>query len=125
LEAAIATSGSFVTVTDVSHGRARLGLFGPGAALLLGRLCGLDFHDRAFPDGAARQSSVAKTTQLILRHDALLPDSPGTLLPGYSVIGARSLAGYLWQTIMAAGSDLGLRPMGWRAAAVLMGWAAE
>lgn len=84
-----------VTITDVTHGRAQLRLSGPRAAELLSRLCALDFHPDHFPDGAARQTSVAKTTQLVIRDDV-----DGVL--SYSLIGARSLGGYLWVTILEA-----------------------
>jgi 4-methylaminobutanoate oxidase (formaldehyde-forming) len=94
-----------ITVTDVTHGNAELWLIGPSSAELLSRLCGLDFHDSQFPNGAAKQSSLAKTTQLIIRRD--LND-----VPAYALIGGRSLAAYLWQTIMEAGQDLGIQPIG-------------
>ncbi len=93
------------TVTDMTHGRSQLLLVGPKAAELLSRLCGLDFHDGRFPNLAARQSSVAKTRQLILRQD--LAD-----LPTYALIGPRSLAAYLWQTTLEAGRDLNILPIG-------------
>jgi heterotetrameric sarcosine oxidase gamma subunit len=113
LEALAGQAGSgadLLTVTDISHGRAELWLVGPTSAELLSRLCGLDFHDSRFPDGAAKQSSLAKTTQLIIRRDL---DG----LPCYALIGDRSLAAYLWDTIVDAGSDLDIRPIG-RAALV-------
>ena len=53
----------------------------------------------------AKQSSVAKTTQLIIRRD--LGEQPA-----YALIGGRSLAAYLWQTIMEAGQDLDIQPVG-------------
>ena len=46
---------------------------------------GLDFAEASFPNNRARQSSLAKTRQLILRRDF-------GALPAYTVIGARSLA---------------------------------
>jgi heterotetrameric sarcosine oxidase gamma subunit len=84
-----------ITVTDYSHGRFCFQLSGPGSADLLSRLCGLDFHDSQFPNLTIKASSVAKTSQLILRHD-----QNGQLR--YQLIGDRSLATYVWQTIMAA-----------------------
>jgi heterotetrameric sarcosine oxidase gamma subunit len=99
------TAGDLVTVTDITHGRAELRLVGPASAELLSRLCGLDFHPSAFPNLAARQSSLAKTTQLIIREDI-------GALPAYSLVGARSLGAYLWHSMMQAGRDLGLEPLG-------------
>lgn len=108
LEGAAQESGGQVTVTDVTHGRSELHLIGPRAAELLSRLCGLDFHTAQFPDGAAKQSRVAKTNQIIIRRD-LNGISP---LPVYALIGGRSLAAYLWDTILEAGRDLSATPVG-------------
>jgi heterotetrameric sarcosine oxidase gamma subunit len=98
-------AGDLVTVTDMTHGRAELRLIGPASAELLSRLCGLDFHPSAFPNLAARQSSLARTTQLIIREDI-------GALPAYSLVGARSLGAYLWHSMMQAGRDLGIGPLG-------------
>lgn len=100
-----AASEHLITVTDVTHGNAELWLVGPNSAELFSRLCGLDFDDSAFANGTAKQSSVAKTTQLIIRQD--LGD-----IPAYALIGGRSLAAYLWQTMLDAGQDLGVAPIG-------------
>jgi heterotetrameric sarcosine oxidase gamma subunit len=94
-----------ITVTDLTHGRAELYLLGPAGAELLSRLCGLDFHPSVFPNLAAKSSSVAKTTQLIIRRDQ-------AGLPGYRLIGAASLGAYVWETIFQAGQDLGVIPIG-------------
>ena len=105
LSQAAQKAGGLVTVTDMTHGRSQLLVIGPQAAVLLSRLCGLDFHDNQFPNLSARQSSVAKTRQLILRHDM------GNL-PAYALLGSRSLAAYLWNTTLEAGRDLSLIPVG-------------
>lgn len=105
LHAAAAPLVSLITFTPITHGRAELWLVGPQAAELLSRLCGLDFHDQPFPNLSARQSSVAKTRQLILRRDL-------GQLPAYALIGGRSLAAYLWETIMVCGRDLPIQPIG-------------
>lgn len=106
-------SDELVTVTDITHGRADLLLIGPQCTELLSRLCSLDFHPSQFHDLSAKQSSLAKTRQLILRHDLKPPN--GSQIPAFSLIGARSLATYLWQTILEAGHDLDLAPIGWSA----------
>ena len=105
LTAAAQDADGLVTVTDMTHGRSQLLVVGPKAGDLLGRLCGLDFHDSQFPNLCARQSSVAKTRQLILRYDF------GSL-SAYHLIGSRSLAAYVWQIILEAGSDLDIMPVG-------------
>lgn len=98
-EGQIRTEDGLITITDVTHGQAELWLVGPLASRLLSRLCGLDFHPHTFPDLTAKESSVAKTQQLLIRRD-LGP------YRGYVLIGARSLGAYLWQTIEEAGHDL-------------------
>jgi len=112
LDAAAAGRGLHVTSTDYSHGHAAMCLVGPRAAAILSRLCGLDFSERAFPSLAARQTSVAKTRQLIVRHDL-------AGLPVFSLIGDRSLAPYVWGALLEAGRPEGLQPIGLRALAAL------
>ncbi len=87
--------GDFITVTDVTHGRAEFRFIGPAATEVLSTVCGLNFAD--FPDGAAKQSSLAKTPQLIIRRD-------GGGLPAFSIIGARSLGAYLWDVLQRSGA---------------------
>ena len=108
LTATAQKSAELITVTDMTHGRSQLWVVGPQAAELLSRLCSLDFHDHHFPNLTARHSSVAKTRQLILRHDFGRP-AP---LPVYGLIGSRSLAAYLWETTLEAGRDLDIIPIG-------------
>ena len=98
-EGQVETEDGLITVTDITHGRAELWLVGPAAARILSRLCGLDFHPVSFPNLTAKESSVAKTQQLIIRCDL------GSY-PAYALIGARSLGAYLWRTIEEAGHDL-------------------
>ena len=100
--------GLLVSATDVTHGCAEIRVVGPAGPALMSKVCGLDFHPAAFPDGAARQSGVAKTAQLIIRRDL-------GALPAYSLVGARSLAAYLWTTLAEAGGEWGLAPLGLRA----------
>lgn len=91
-----------ITITDLTHGRAEIWLQGPAAAHLLSHLCGLDFHPDAFPDLGAQESSVARTHQLILRHD-----QEGER--AYALVGPRSLGLYLWQVIIRIGDQPGSR----------------
>ena len=97
-----------LTVTDVTHGRFELRLLGPAAANLLSRVCGLDLHETSFAQGHVAQTSVAKTHQLIIRADVID-------LPAYRLIGGRALGAYVWGTLMEAGRDLQLSPIGCQA----------
>jgi len=103
-------AGRHLSLTDLSQGRAELRLIGPAAPAVLRQLCGLDLAE--IPDGEVRQSSVAKTAQLILRRDL-------SGLPAYSLVGARSLGGYLWEALLEAGEGLGIAPIGWAALRLL------
>ncbi len=105
-------SGRFVTVTNMTHAWAEIRVLGPAAVTLMSRVCGLDFTGGAFPDGAGKQTSVARTTQLVIRRDAVD-------LPAYSILGARSLASYLWDILIEAGTGLQIAPIGLGAIRVL------
>ena len=118
LEAAAARTGALATVTDTTHGNSELRLIGPRTAELMSKLCGLDFDDSSFPEDGARLSSVAKTTQLILRRDV----NP---YRSYSMLGASSLAAYLWDTIVEAGREYEIAPLGLSALCLLEETAAE
>ena len=105
LTAASAASEQFVTVTEVTHGRSEIRVIGPDSQQLLSKVCGLDFHPTAFPNETAKQSSLAKTAQLIIRRDI-------GELPAFSIIGAQSLGPYVWDTVMEAGREFGLVAIG-------------
>jgi heterotetrameric sarcosine oxidase gamma subunit len=90
-----------LTVTDVTHGRAEFRLAGPAAGAVLSQLCALDLSPAAFPHLTARFTSLAKTRQLLIRRD-----EDG--LPSFAIIGPRSLAAYLLETLLVAGRDQGL-----------------
>ena len=67
----------FVSVVDLTHGRALMRITGPDAADLLARLCGADLHDDMAPDGAALRSAVAGVATDIIRDDR----AGGALVP--------------------------------------------
>ena len=56
----LACSGEFVTVVDLTHGRALLRLSGERSADLLATVCAIDLAGDAVPDGAALRTRVAK-----------------------------------------------------------------
>jgi len=112
LAAAAAARTDLVTVTDLTHGLAGIQLVGPRVLDVLTRVCGLDFSDEAFPNQSARQSSVAKTRQTIIRRDL-------AGLPSYTLFGARSLAAYVWGVLLEAGRACSLTPVGLAALSAL------
>ena len=112
LTTTLKTSEQFVTITDITHGRAEIRVIGPDSQALLSKVCGLDFQPSAFPNETAKQSSLAKTTQLIIRRDI-------GGLSAFSIIGSQSLGSYVWDTIMEAGREFGVVPIGAAALAAL------
>ena len=106
------TAEQLVTVTDITHGRAEIRVIGPDSQALLSKVCGLDFHPSVFLNETAKQSSLAKTTQLIIRRDI-------GELPAFSIIGVQSLGPYVWDTVMEAGGEFGVVPIGRAALAAL------
>lgn len=99
-----AGEGGLVTVTDVTAGRSQIRVTGSACRELLPKLCALDFGESAFRDGCAKTSSLARTTQLILRSDR------GGIL-SFLILGGRSLAAYVWDTMVQAGREWGVTPV--------------
>ena len=96
---------TLISVTDMTHAWSEIRVLGPAAATLMSKVCGLDFHPAMFVNGMAQRTSVAKTTQLVIRRDS------GSL-PVFVLCGAGSLAVYLWDIITEAGEEFGLQPIG-------------
>jgi sarcosine oxidase subunit gamma len=69
LEATAAETGEFVSVVDLTHGRALVRLLGAASPDLLAKICAVDLTDRATPNGAAFRSSVAWLVTDVVRDD--------------------------------------------------------
>ena len=91
----------FVSVIDLTHGRALVRITGGDAAGLLARLCAVDLHDDMTPDGAAFRASVAG-----LATDVIRDDRPG--VPSYLLHCERSSGQYLFDALVGAGESLGI-----------------
>ena len=105
--AADAAGDEFVSVTDLTHGRALVRVTGPEAADLLARLCGADLHDDMAPDGAALRSAVAGVATDIIRDDR-------TGMLSYLLHCERSSGQYLFGALVSAGESLGIGVDGFR-----------
>jgi heterotetrameric sarcosine oxidase gamma subunit len=105
--AADAAGDEFVSVTDLTHGRALVRVTGPDAADLLARLCGADLHDDMAPDGAALRSSVAGVATDIVRDDQ-------AAVPSYLLHCERSSGQYLFGALVSAGESFGIGVDGFR-----------
>ena len=103
LRATAARNEGLVTMTDMTDGRSQIRVTGKVCRQFLAKLCARDFGDFSFPDGSARTTSLARTTQLILRsdqHDQL----------SFVVVGGRSLGAYVWDTMVQAGHEWTITP---------------
>jgi heterotetrameric sarcosine oxidase gamma subunit len=109
--AADAAGDEFVSVTDLTHGRALVRVTGPDAADLLARLCGADLEDDMAPDGAALRSGVAGVATDIIRDDTVID---GAAVPSYLLHCERSSGQYLFGALVSAGESLGIGVDGFR-----------
>jgi heterotetrameric sarcosine oxidase gamma subunit len=105
--AADSAGEEFVSVVDLTHGRALVRITGRDAAELLARLCGVDLHDDMAPDGAALRSAVAGVATDIIRDDR-------AGVPSYLLHCERSSGQYLYGALASAGESLGIGVDGFR-----------
>jgi heterotetrameric sarcosine oxidase gamma subunit len=101
----------FVSVVDLTHGRALMRITGPDAAELMARLCGADLHDDMAPDGAALRAPVAGVATDIVRDDIRVD---GAGVPSYLLHCERSSGQYLFGALVSAGESLGIGVDGFR-----------
>jgi heterotetrameric sarcosine oxidase gamma subunit len=97
----------FVSVVDLTHGRALVRITGPDAADMLARLCGADLDDDMAPDGAALRSAAAGVATDIVRDDR-------AGVPSYLLHCERSSGQYLFGALVSAGESLGVGVDGFR-----------
>jgi heterotetrameric sarcosine oxidase gamma subunit len=109
--AADSASEEFVSVVDLTHGRALMRITGPDAAELMARLCGADLHDDMAPDGAALRAPVAGVATDIIRDDTMID---GAGVPSYLLHCERSSGQYLFGALVSAGESLGIGVDGFR-----------
>jgi len=108
LEAEIVSQNSFVSIIDQTSGLAGFSISGPESAGVMKKLCALSFNSKDFPNMHVAQGSFAKVRATILRRDR---DS----LPAFELFADRSYGEYLWDAILDAGREFGIRPVGWEA----------
>ena len=72
------------------------------------KLCAISFNSKDFPDLRVAQSSFANVRTTIIRHDQ-------GVTPTFSLFADRSYGVYLWDTILDAGKEFGMQPVGWQA----------
>ncbi len=102
----IPTEG-FVTVIDITHGRAMLRISGPNATAALNKICNLDLSDELTPDGAVFSASVGNVGCDLVRDDE---GGQTSFLIGCE----RSFGKFLFIAMADACTEFGLSvPHGW------------
>ncbi|MGH8975176.1 MAG: sarcosine oxidase subunit gamma [Acidimicrobiia bacterium] len=98
-----AAGDEFVSVLDVTSGRALFRLTGDAGPALLAKVCALDL-ERA-PDGSAQRSSVAEVNAEIVRDDA--PAGRRSFL----IACDRSFGRYLFRALADAGAEFSIHTL--------------
>ena len=102
----IPTEG-FVTVIDITHGRAMLRISGSNATAALNKICNLDLSDELTPDGAVFSASVGNVSCDLVRDDE---GGQTSFLIGCE----RSFGKFLFIAMADACTEFGLSvPHGW------------
>lgn len=91
----------FVSVLDITHGRALVRISGEKTPDLLSKVCGIDLSDEITPNGAAFRSSVAKIATNVVRDDEEDVHS-------YLLHCDRSYGQYLFDALLDAGDEFGV-----------------
>src|SRR5262249_54961523 len=97
--------GEFITVTDVTSGTTLLTVQGPASRELISRLTDADLSNHAFPYLSARQLHIGYAPVLALRVTYV-----GEL--GWELHVPTEYAAGVYDDLMSAGTDLGMRPVG-------------
>jgi heterotetrameric sarcosine oxidase gamma subunit len=97
--------GEFVTVTDITSGTTLLTVQGPASRELISRLTDADLSNRAFPYLSARQVHVGYAPVLAMRVTYV-----GEL--GWELHVPTEYGAGVYDDLMSAGADLGIRPVG-------------
>jgi sarcosine oxidase subunit alpha len=101
----LADWGLDVRMTDVTQGLSAVNLAGPRAREIMGRVTELDCSAEAFAYLDGKQAEVAGVPCLILRIGFV-----GEV--GYEIHCPSAHGQHLWDALMEAGADLGLKPFG-------------
>ena len=101
LESTGAETGEFVSVVDLTHGRALVRLRGAATPDLLAKVCAMDLSDLVTPNAAAFRSSVAGLVTDVVRDDT----GPAR---SYLLHCERSSGQYLADSLLDAGAEFGI-----------------
>ena len=106
ISATVPTDG-FVTVIDITHGRAMLRITGSNAAASLNKICNLDLGEELTPNGAVFSASVGNVGCDLVRDDQ---DGQTSFL----ISCERSFGRFLFVAVADASTEFGVQiPAGW------------
>lgn len=106
LETEIASQNTFVSVIDQTSGLVGLLIAGQKSVDVMKKLCALDFNPTDFSNLHVAQSSFAKVRATIIRHDQ-------DEMVAFELYADRSYGIYLWDTLLDAGMEFDIQPIGW------------
>jgi len=90
---------------DRTDGLALMALSGPASRQVLAKLTTLDLRERTRPHGTCAAAPMAGVRVLLVRWDR-------RRAPAYEIAVSAEYAAYLWDVILDAGREYGLRPCG-------------
>lgn len=108
LSDATADLGEFVSIIDLTHGRALMRLTGARCTGLLAKVCGIDLADSVTPDGTAFRTTVAAVVTDVVRNATDHTDHTGGTTPSYLLHCERSSGQYLFDALLDAGAEFGI-----------------
>jgi heterotetrameric sarcosine oxidase gamma subunit len=108
LEAEITAQNFFISVIDLTSGLVGLSISGPKSMAVMSKLCAIPFSSEESPNRYVAQSSFAQIRAMIIRHDR-------GVLPSFEIFADCSYSEYLWDTVLDAGKEFGMQPVGWEA----------
>ncbi len=90
---------------DRTDGLALMALWGPDSRRVLAKLSSLDLRERTRPTGTCAAAPMAGVRALLVRWDR-------GRVPAYQIVVSAEYGVYLWDMILDAGRERGLRPCG-------------
>ncbi len=91
-----------------------LAVTGERAPAMFAKICGVDLRPHKFTAGSIAQTSAAKMSVIILRHDQ-------GAVPGFYLLADSASAGYMWTCVVDAMEEFGGGPIGLTALRALAG----
>ena len=101
----VPVADDFVSVVDVTHGRALLRITGAASTELFSKICAINLGDRLVPDGSWLRTSIAHIVTDLARDDV-------GGIRSYLLHSERSASGSLLTGLLEAGAEFGVTFIG-------------